>query len=363
VVNTGIATIAFVVGAVVSLSTSWLLVSKIERIGRSLNASEAILGLLAALAADTPEISSALSALIQQRQAVATGVVIGSNVFNLAALLGLGAVIAGRILLHRRVVLFAGAVAVWIALVCLLTVAGVVSPIVGLLLVVAVFVPYVLLAGFEGIRLPRFQGNRFARWLTNAVVEEELELSEAIHPPPARSGDVVLFLVALAVVVTASITMERAATTLGVRYGVPEIVVGAVVLAAVTSLPNAVAAVYLARRGRATATLSEALNSNAINVLIGLLLPASILGLGAVSIHSTFIACWYLGLTVVILVLAYAHRGIRRPIGILILVAYGAFVATLVTTASRSTADVALLVAPPFVVVVVAAFLLWIRPR
>ena len=48
-------------------------------------------------------------------------------------------------------------------------------------------------------------------------------------------------------------------------------------LAAVTSLPNAVAAVYLARRGRAAATLSEALNSNTINVLAGLLLPAALI--------------------------------------------------------------------------------------
>ena len=40
-----------------------------------------------------------------------------------------------------------------------------------------------------------------------------------------------------------------------------------------TSLPNAVAAVYLARRGRGAAVLSIALNSNAINIVAGLLYP------------------------------------------------------------------------------------------
>ena len=50
-------------------------------------------------------------------------------------------------------------------------------------------------------------------------------------------------------------------------HGVPPIVIGGLVLAAVTSLPNAVAAVYLARRGSGTAVLSTALNSNALNVL------------------------------------------------------------------------------------------------
>ena len=55
---------------------------------------------------------------------------------------------------------------------------------------------------------------------------------------------------AVLTVVAASIAMEKSASRLGARHHVPDIVVGGLVLAAVTSLPNAVAAVYLARRGR-----------------------------------------------------------------------------------------------------------------
>jgi Ca2+/Na+ antiporter len=81
-------------------------------------------------------------------------------------------------------------------------------------------------------------------------------------------------------VVGASAVMEVAATALGRRYAVAGIVTGALVLAVVTSLPNAVTAVYLARKGRGAAVLSTALNSNAINVTVGLLVPASLTGLG-----------------------------------------------------------------------------------
>ncbi len=80
----------------------------------------------------------------------------------------------------------------------------------------------------------------------------------------------------------------------------PQIITGGVVLAAVTSLPNAVAAVYLAARGRGAAMLSTTLNSNTLNVTAGLLLPATIIGLGAPSVHSVLIAVWYLGLTAVV---------------------------------------------------------------
>jgi hypothetical protein len=54
------------------------------------------------------------------------------------------------------------------------------------------------------------------------------------------------------------------------NYGVAEIVIGGFVLALVTSLPNAVAAVYQAPRGRGAAALSTALKSNSINVTAGL---------------------------------------------------------------------------------------------
>jgi cation:H+ antiporter len=127
--------------------------------------------------------------------------------------------------------------------------------------------------------------------------------------------------------------MERAAATFGARHGVAEIVVGGLVLAAVTSLPNAVAAVYLAVRGRGAATLSTAMNSNALNVAVGLLLPASIVGLTTHSGAATLVAAWYVGLTAVALVSAYLAGGLRRVHGAVIIAAYAAFVAVLIATA------------------------------
>jgi cation:H+ antiporter len=86
----GPAVVAFVIGAAVSLGTSWVLVVRLERVGERLGLSEALLGMIAALAADAPEITASVTALVHHQRTVSAGVVIGSNVFNLAALLGLG---------------------------------------------------------------------------------------------------------------------------------------------------------------------------------------------------------------------------------------------------------------------------------
>jgi Ca2+/Na+ antiporter len=134
-------------------------------------------------------------------------------------------------------------------------------------------------------------------------------------------------------VLGASFAMERSASALGTSFGVPGAITGAIVLAAVTSLPNAVAAVYLARRGRAAATLSEALNSNTLNVLAGFLLPAAVIA-GPELGSALPVALWYGTLTVATLALALAGRGITRRSGFLIIAGYTAFVITVVVTAT-----------------------------
>ena len=178
----------------------------------------------------------------------------------------------------------AGSVAVWTSLVTLLVVTGVCSPLLGLILVLVVLVPYVAVLGMRrerlaALRLPR----AWTSWLAVAISEEELELEPAIHPRRGGARDVALAIASVAVVVAASIAMERTGSELGSRAAVPPIVIGALVLAGVTSLPNAVAAIYLARRERGAAVLSTSLNSNAFNVLAGLLIPTSVIGIGAPS--------------------------------------------------------------------------------
>lgn len=325
--------VVFVCAAAVSLATSWVLVSRLERIGARLGLSEALLGMLAALATDTPEITASVTALLGHHSRIGAGVVIGSNVFNLAALLGLAAVMAGEIRLHPRVILLEGIVATLIATICLGVVLGGPGPGMGLLATAVVLIPYLLISGVRPNRLRELGlPPAWADWLSQALAEETQELEPAIHPPRAGTLDVMVALVATAVVIGASTAMELTASQLGTRHHVPEIVIGGLILAGVTSLPNAVAALYLAARGRGAATLSIALNSNTLNVTAGLLLPGAIVGLGAPSGQATLVAGWYLALTVATVASAYAACGLRRAHGALIICGYLGFVAIVLIT-------------------------------
>ena len=149
--------------------------------------------------------------------------------------------------------------------------------------------------------------------------------------PPATALDAVAIVAALAVIIVASVFLVRAATDLGDRWNVPDVVVGTLVLAVLTSLPNVLTAVRLALHGRGAAVVSEALNSNSLNLFAGLAIPGLFLAIGSASGVEAFSAWWLLGMTVVAIALAYSGHGLARIEGALVVLLYVPFVIVVAT--------------------------------
>jgi len=344
--------LVLVAGAAVSIRASQSLVRRLDRLGASLGLTEAIIGLLTALAADAPEISSAVVALVEHDSDLGVGVILGSNVFNLAALIGLSCLVAGTIGLGRRALALSGGIALVTGGLAQAVATRAVAPGVALAAGAGVLAAYVLLAAQAPARIRRW---RLARQLDEPLagaVEEldeeharraELDLAapdRALQgrPSPEASArglgaldrlDAWLLLPLLAAVVLASAAMVQAASALGHHLGIPTVLVGSVGLAAITSLPNVVAALHLARQGRGPALASEAFNSNALNTLFGFLLPATILGLGSGGGGGVVAAATGLVLTAVVLSLAFPRRRLTRLTGGIVVAGYVAFVAAL----------------------------------
>jgi cation:H+ antiporter len=180
-------------------------------------------------------------------------------------------------------------------------------------------VPYVALSA-----LHERARSRLPALLREAVVEEQRDARRDEFAPPARGIDALAVVPALAAVVGGAYGMVAAAQSLGDRWGVSDVVLGALVLAALTSIPNLLAAVRLALHGRGAACVSESLNSNNANILVGLCVPAMIVGLGSSSGLETFMAWWMVGMTVAAVGLCFGG-GLTRREGALIIGLYGTF--------------------------------------
>ena len=317
---TALAIPVFIVSLAVTLSAAAFFARMLDRLGVKIGLPEALLGLLTAVAADGPEITSAIVALVKGASGVSLGVVLGSNIFNLAAMLGLTALIAGGITLRREALVVEGTV----GLLVLLIAGGVVLDLVpaagAVALLACVLVPYVLLLA-RGPQIARRLPlpDKVDRGLARALGERE----HWGHHEKADEATVwrlvAVMVPAVALVVLGSTGMVETAISLSDRWSVPRSLTGILVLAPLTSIPNAFTAARLGLAHRGGALVSETLNSNTINLVAGVVVPALFVAVASLSGEVKFDLAWLIAMTSVSLVLLSRQRGLGRSGGTLLI--------------------------------------------
>ena len=309
----------FLASVALMLGAAAVFADRLDHMGMRLGLPETLLGLLTALAADAPELTSAVTALVEKRHAEAVGVVIGASAFNLAAMLGLSAIVASRVRARHEALEVEAFVGLWIVAVVLAVTAGGISATPGIGLVAFIAVPYLVLLAVGPGRLP----SRF------------LERSFGEHHRRERTIDsrrevlslVAVLLVALCVIVAGGIGAVRSVNDLADAWSVPQALVGVLILAPLSALPNAWTGVRFGLKKRGSALMSETLNSNSINLVAGIALPATLGIIGTFSGLNIFGLAWLLGMTAVAVVLFGRHGGGGRVAGSFLIALYVVFVA------------------------------------
>ena len=89
---------------------------------------------------------------------------------------------------------------------------------------------------------------------------------------------------------------------------------------------HAFTAARLALQERGSALVSETLNSNTVNLVFGVSIPALFIAIGSTSALTGFSLGWLLLITFVVLALLARTRGVGRSAGAAILLLYAVFV-------------------------------------
>jgi len=322
-------TLLFFVACIAAMSwASARLTLALERIGARLKFSDALLGIVVASGADAPEISSAVAAMLAQQHEVGFGVVIGSNIFNLAGLLGLSAVVAGRVRIGRQGLWLNGSVSLAVSAIVLGLLYEVIPVGASAVLLLAVLIPYVALASIQPRRIADFRLPASVHSFLKAAIEHSHQHARRrSHQAVASWRDGVWLVASVAIVIGSSFGAVDSAVSLGLFFGVDQTIIGMLVLAALTSVPNVVAAIKLAAEGRGAAVVSEALNSNSFNVLAGIALPALLIGFVSPEPSVLYAAIWLLVMKFVALVAANRPGGLSRAGGAVVIALYLPFAA------------------------------------
>jgi cation:H+ antiporter len=315
----------FAVSLAVTLGAARLFARRLDRLGVRFGFPEALIGLLTAVAADGPNVSSASFALVKGAHDVGVGVLVGSNTFQLAAMIGLSALLTGAVRVARETLLLEGLVGLIITSLATVLLLRWLSPAGAALITALVLVPYLTLV-IAGQRLSERAGSPLRR-LAHALHEHagpEPKTDVTTNPTHHLLGLIVLD---VALILAGSAGMVQAALTLGGDWHIPNTVLGVLILAPLTSLPNAITAIRLGLGGRGAALVGETFNSNSINLGVGVIAPSLFVTFAALSSVAKQQLGWLLAMTIASVGLLARPRGVRRPEAAALLILYVAFVA------------------------------------
>jgi len=316
-----LAIVLVIAGLVLLAGGGDILIRGAVSLARLAGLTTAVIGLtVVALGTSLPELVVSLLAALRGQPDIAVGNVIGSNIFNIAAILGATAVI-------RPVPIHGAAVKVDWPIMVLVSALG-------------------LLVMRDGA-IDRFEGAffvmglvafvSFSVWLARREVRNaearELARSVAEHAPPADWQQVgkSLMLVAggiIALVIGGRLLVDGAVQLARV-VGLTERVIGLTIVAAGTSAPEMAASVAAARKGHSDIAVANLLGSNIFNILgiLGATALVTPIPVALEMVRSD--AWWMMGVALVLFPLMRVGRSITRLEGAFLLGGYLLYVALL----------------------------------
>ncbi|EKX57108.1 Inner membrane protein YrbG, putative calcium/sodium:proton antiporter [Rhodobacter sp. AKP1] len=299
--------ILFVAGLLGLFFGGEFLVRGAANVARSYRISPMVIGLtIVGFGTSTPELLVSLNAALDGASSIAVGNVLGSNIANILLILGLTALIYPVAVDGRRVwkdlaFMVGAAVLLWIMLLGD-----------GLSRIEA------------GVLVAALMGFLVSSFLSGRTEEEETD-AEALTPVWKSAlitlGGLVVLMVGARLLVDSSTQIARS-------FGISEAVIGLTIVAVGTSLPELATSAIAAWRKHSEIAVGNVIGSNIFNVLgilgiTGLVLP--IQGLDPRFLREDM--PWVLGCSLLLVLMAFALKGVPRWAGALLLAAYGGYVA------------------------------------
>ncbi len=307
-----------IVGLIVLITGGDYLVKGSSNIALRLHLSPLVVGLtIVAFGTSTPELLISIISATKGSPDIAMGNVIGSNICNLALVLGVTAVIH-PIKVGTASIRIDWPTTMGVSILLYLSVReGFVDSYEGVLFV-AIMIIYLFLI---------IRKSRKDTKLANALLKDT-DIPEAPSRPLWK--DVLFILIGCTGLYFGSEWFVGSAQTLAFSFGIEERIVGLTVVAIGTSLPELVTSIVASYKGQTDLALGNLMGSNIFNIL-------SILGITSIikeiEVHDQILdwdIIWMLVITLLVLPLMISKKQIGRIEGIILLLVYIGYMYSLV---------------------------------
>lgn len=291
------------------LGGDWLIRGSVS-IAQRLRLTPMVIGLtVVSFGTSAPEFLVSLQSALSGNAGIALGNVIGSNIANIALILGATALfcpipVRGSTLKIDAPFLII--VSVILTLICHFT-----ASLTRLQGIIGMFLLTAYVAGLV----------RAARAQTQQAVTAEAPESAEAAPPPSLLKAILCLLIAIAALKWGAEWLVQGASAVAASLGVSSRIIGLTVVAIGTSLPELFASIIAARRGNVDMAVGNAIGSNLFNILCVLAASCSICPIHHIDPAFTRDCLWMIGLSLLIwLQLRTGYTLTRTEGGILLLV-------------------------------------------
>ncbi len=321
-----------IIALVIVIKSADIFVDNIVEIGGALGISQIILGVTAsAIGTSLPEFGSAVVASLTGSTDLGVGTVIGSNIWNIAGILGISAAVAGVIQTNKSglnrdwlMTLITGLILLFFMLF------GDISwPAAVVMIVAYCFYLWILIkAQKKHSDETNHQDEYHEKQLkeNNSLEEAIEEKSEEKVGKNVTKKTYLYVLGGIAGLIIGCRLLVYSADELGSMFGISDMVMGLFVLAVGTSIPELVVTLSSAMKGLHDLSLGTVLGSNTFNILIGIGVPALLLNVPVDRISLTFDAPVMIFVTVLLMVLIKMGKGkLNRWGGIVLMITYIAY--------------------------------------
>lgn len=289
-------------------------------LARNLGVSPMIIGLtIVAMGSSAPEMMTAATASLQGTPDLAIGNAIGSNITNIALVLGITALLQPLTVSSQTVkreiplILIISAIAYWILFDQFFSFSE------GLALIIGFFI---YIATLLIITIKRTKGKKSDDPL---IIEAEQDVAE----PVELKFSIMWLVIGLIVLPTSANYLVDSSVFIAKSFGISDLVIGLTIVAIGTSLPELAACLMSIIKKEDDLALGNIIGSNIFNILavlslVGLIAPGNIDALAA-----TRDAPYMLGVTLLLFVLCFSRKfgyfRITRAKGALLLLTFIAY--------------------------------------
>lgn len=278
-------------------------------LARKIGISALAIGLtVVAFGTSMPELVVSMNAAMAGATDISLGNVVGSNIANIALILGVAACIRPT-QCESKIATFDGPIMIGVSLLLIiLLLDGEVSRLEGAAL-------FIGLLGFTVFTLWQSHGVAAA----DSAIEDDAMLP---HTSPLKST--VMVVVGLLMLMGGGQLVVTGAITFAENFGLSQAVIGLTIVAIGTSLPELSTSIIAAMRGQGDIAIGNIVGSNIFNILGILGITAAVIPLGMGEISWIDLGLMAL-LAIALTLLLYFRARLARTEGVVLLLCYGAY--------------------------------------